>query len=98
VATPAAATAAPAEAAAPVEAKPATLDEALATMTLEDLENRAIAAALQRFNNNRTRAARALGISVRTLQRKLGAKNPDETTNEAAERAEAPPLVESSTQ
>ena len=44
-------------------------------MTLADLEERAIAAALGRFNNNRTRAARALGISVRTLQRKLGAKN-----------------------
>jgi len=99
VATSAAATAAPAEAAAPVEAKPATLDEALATMTLEDLENRAIAAALQRFNNNRTRAARALGISVRTLQRKLGAKNPDEPVSEPTEpAAEAPPLVESGTQ
>ena len=44
-------------------------------MTLNELEERAIAAALTRFNNNRTRAARALGISVRTLQRKLGAKN-----------------------
>ena len=53
----------------------ASLDQALATMTLADLEERAIAAALRRFNNNRTRAARALGISVRTLQRKLGAKN-----------------------
>ncbi len=56
----------------------AALEQALATMTLEDLEDRAIAAALQRFNNNRTRAARALGISVRTLQRKLGAKNAPE--------------------
>lgn len=56
----------------------APLDQALATMTLAELEDRAIAAALQRFNNNRTRAARALGISVRTLQRKLGAKNSPE--------------------
>ncbi len=47
-------------------------------MTLAELENRAIAAALSRFNNNRTRAAKALGISVRTLQRKLGAKNPSD--------------------
>ena len=69
-----------ASAAAPVAA--ASLDQALATMTLADLEEQAIAAALTRFNNNRTRAARALGISVRTLQRKLGAKN-------AAEGAEA---------
>ncbi len=55
------------------------LDQALATMTLADLEERAIAAALGRFNNNRTRAARALGISVRTLQRKLGEKTPRTT-------------------
>jgi two-component system NtrC family response regulator/two-component system response regulator HydG len=61
-----------------VAAGPANLDQALATMTLADLEERAIAAALNRFNNNRTRAARALGISVRTLQRKLGAKNAPE--------------------
>jgi DNA-binding NtrC family response regulator len=53
----------------------ASLDQALATMTLAELEEKAIAAALVRYNNNRTRAARALGISVRTLQRKLGAKN-----------------------
>jgi len=41
-------------------------------MTLDDLENAAIASALRRFHNNRTRAAMALGISVRTLQRKVG--------------------------
>ena len=58
------------------------LDQALNSMTLEELENHAISAALVRYHNNRTRAARALGISVRTLQRKLGAKNnPDETLN-----------------
>ena len=56
----------------------ATLEHALSTLTLADLEEKAIAAALVRFNNNRTRAARALGISVRTLQRKLGAKNSPE--------------------
>jgi DNA-binding NtrC family response regulator len=58
----------------------ANLDQALSMMTLSDLEDRAIAAALGRFNNNRTRAARALGISVRTLQRKLGAKNAQDNT------------------
>jgi DNA-binding NtrC family response regulator len=47
-------------------------DAMLAKMTLEDLENAAIASALRRFHNNRTRAAMALGISVRTLQRKVG--------------------------
>jgi len=59
-----------------------TLNELLSTMTLDDLEQRAINAALQRFNHNRTRAAQALGISVRTLQRKLGAKD---AANQAAE-------------
>jgi DNA-binding NtrC family response regulator len=67
---------------------PATLEQALATMTLSDLEERAIGAALVRFNNNRTRAARALGISVRTLQRKLGAKSAPEGEGAAAEAAE----------
>jgi DNA-binding NtrC family response regulator len=47
-------------------------DAMLAKMTLDDLENAAIASALRRFHNNRTRAAMALGISVRTLQRKVG--------------------------
>ena len=44
--------------------------------TLKNLEESAIASALVQFPNNRTRAARALGISVRTLQRKLAAKKP----------------------
>lgn len=38
---------------------------------LQDLERSAILSALDRFQGNRTRAAEALGISVRTLQRKL---------------------------
>jgi DNA-binding NtrC family response regulator len=83
-------------------ATPADLNAALATLTLADLEERAIAAALDRFNNNRTRAARALGISVRTLQRKLGAKNaPDadaasaEGPDEAAMTNETPPVPDS---
>jgi DNA-binding NtrC family response regulator len=80
--------------AAAAPANNASLDQALATMTLNELEERAIAAALQRFNNNRTRAARALGISVRTLQRKLGAKNAGEVEGDLAapgeESAEPP--------
>jgi hypothetical protein len=43
----------------------------LAGLTLAELEKRAILQSLQRFAGNRTKAARALGISVRTLQRKL---------------------------
>lgn len=38
---------------------------------LQDLERIAILSALDRFQGNRTRASEALGISVRTLQRKL---------------------------
>jgi DNA-binding NtrC family response regulator len=40
---------------------------------LEDLEHEAVMQALEQFDGNRTRAAEALGISVRTLQRKLKA-------------------------
>jgi DNA-binding NtrC family response regulator len=39
--------------------------------TLESLERAAVEQALADCNGNRTRAARSLGISVRTLQRKL---------------------------
>jgi DNA-binding NtrC family response regulator len=42
-------------------------------MTIQDLERHAVKQALQRHEGNRTRAARSLGISVRTLQRKLKA-------------------------
>ena len=40
-------------------------------LTMEDLERLAIENSLSRFEGNRTHAADALGISVRTLQRKL---------------------------
>ncbi len=43
--------------------------------TLESLEQEAISSAMVRFANNRARAATALGISLRTLQRKLRPKN-----------------------
>ena len=39
--------------------------------TLAELEQQAILSALHRYRNNKTRAAHAIGISVRTLQRKL---------------------------
>jgi DNA-binding NtrC family response regulator len=40
-------------------------------VTLEDLEREAIESALQRTGGNRTEASEQLGISVRTLQRKI---------------------------
>jgi DNA-binding NtrC family response regulator len=40
-------------------------------LTMEELEKLAISQALDQFSGNRTRAAQKLGISVRTLQRKL---------------------------
>jgi DNA-binding NtrC family response regulator len=39
--------------------------------TLDDLQHAAIVRTLREFNGNRTRTAEALGISVRTLQRRL---------------------------
>lgn len=44
-----------------------------ATATMEEIERIAIESALHRHRGNRTHAAEALGISVRTLQRKLKA-------------------------
>jgi DNA-binding NtrC family response regulator len=40
-------------------------------LTMEDIERRAILSALERTGGNRTQAAEALGIGLRTLQRKL---------------------------
>jgi DNA-binding NtrC family response regulator len=42
-------------------------------MTMDELERLAIESALKHFAGNRTHAAESLGISVRTLQRKLKA-------------------------
>ena len=43
----------------------------LCRVPLQDLEDAAMRCALEENNGNRTYAARQLGISVRTLQRKL---------------------------
>jgi DNA-binding protein Fis len=43
----------------------------LPTLNLTELERMAVVEALRIHNGNRTRAARALGISARTLQRKI---------------------------
>lgn len=40
-------------------------------LTLEDVERAVVLQTLDRYRGNRTRAAKALGISVRTLQRRL---------------------------
>jgi transcriptional regulator with PAS, ATPase and Fis domain len=39
--------------------------------TLEDVERAVVCQTLERYNGNRTRAAKVLGISVRTLERRL---------------------------
>jgi DNA-binding NtrC family response regulator len=55
-------------------------DDAIGDMHLEDLEQEAIIRTLQYYNNNRRKAAKSLGMSERTLYRKindygLGRKN-----------------------
>ena len=55
-------------------------DDAIGEMSLEDLEKEAIVRTLHYFNNNRRKAAKSLGMSERTLYRKihdygLGKKN-----------------------
>lgn len=45
--------------------------ESFPTMTLEEMERRMISRALEETHGNRTHAARALGISIRTLRNKL---------------------------
>jgi transcriptional regulator with PAS, ATPase and Fis domain len=47
--------------------------EVSAGASMEEIERVAIETALRRHGGNRTHAAEALGISVRTLQRKLKA-------------------------
>jgi DNA-binding NtrC family response regulator len=42
-----------------------------ATMTMDEIERRAILGALEKTGGNRTQAAELLGIGLRTLQRKL---------------------------
>jgi two-component system, NtrC family, response regulator AtoC len=53
--------------------RPADKDAPRGSATLEDLERKAITAALQRWDGNRTKAAAELGISRRTLFNKLKA-------------------------
>lgn len=55
----------------------------ISTNSLVDLERAAVEKALAEFNGHRTRAAESLGISVRTLQRKLKAWGIDRSTADA---------------
>ena len=43
--------------------------------TIEDMENRVLVAAVKHFNGNRTLAAKMLGLSIRTVQRRIKARN-----------------------
>ena len=45
--------------------------EAISIESLKDLEKEAIKRTLKYFNNNRRKAARSLGMSERTLYRKI---------------------------
>ena len=53
-------------------------------MTLKDIEEQVIEAALSYFHNNKTVTAEALGISLRTLHNKLGTYA-EEVVEEVAE-------------
>jgi transcriptional regulator with GAF, ATPase, and Fis domain len=81
---------APASACPPAQAPPA--EDANHFPPLHELEKRHIYAALERCNHNRTQAARALGISVRTLRNKLNeyAGQPADPAADAEEPDERP--------
>jgi DNA-binding NtrC family response regulator len=51
---------------------------------LDELEREAVVQALERHDGNRTHAAKSLGISARTLQRKLKAWGINEVEGEEA--------------
>ena len=59
----------PAPPAAPVTSEKAPSGDE--TLTMEEIERRAILAALEKTGGNRTQAAELLGIGLRTLQRKI---------------------------
>ena len=46
-------------------------DDAIGDMLIKDLEQEAIKRTLKFFNNNRRKTARSLGMSERTLYRKI---------------------------
>lgn len=62
---------------------PSSAVEVSAGATLEDLEHAAVENALKQCGGNRTHAAESLGISVRTLQRKLKAWGVNGSADEA---------------
>ena len=56
---------------APATPAPALIDDSGQVLRLDELEKQAIRAALRQTGGNRTQAAAALGISIRTLRNKL---------------------------
>jgi DNA-binding NtrC family response regulator len=58
-----------------MELNSAAFHAMIANTTLEMLENAAIASTLLRLKGNKTAAAGALGISLRTMHRKVGPRS-----------------------
>ncbi len=63
--------------------RPAAPTQALAGLTVHEVERRLILETLRRTKNNRSHAARMLGISVRTLRNKLAEYRASGTTDAA---------------
>lgn len=63
-------------------ATPLEIVEMLGEINLEEVERTLITGALEKYNDNRRRAAEALGISERTLYRKINQYREEEESNE----------------
>ena len=57
------------------DGQPLIRDDAIGEIRMKDLEKEAITRTLRYFNNNRRKTARSLGVSERTLNRKIEAYN-----------------------
>ena len=53
------------------DGQPLIRDDAIGEILMKDLEKEAIIRTLRFFNNNRRKTARSLGVSERTLYRKI---------------------------
>ena len=53
------------------DGQPLIRDDAIGEIIMKDLEKEAIIRTLRFFNNNRRKTARSLGVSERTLYRKI---------------------------
>jgi DNA-binding NtrC family response regulator len=61
---------------APIDETPSTLTVAVGT-TLEEIERRMLMKTLEYFSNDKTKAARALGVSVKTIYNHLAKRQPN---------------------